>query len=90
MFKHLVIFFSCTIVYIGAICFWINKYETYACNNYEIVTGTETKYSSFDACYVKTPDGWNRWSEYVSRKSSEFGLKDMQITVQIKPKVTQQ
>lgn len=37
--------------------------KTYSCNNYEDLTGRETKYNVINGCFVKTPDGWIPKSE---------------------------
>lgn len=38
-----------------------------SCRIYTEETGIETKYRSFDECYLKTPSGWMPWSEYKVR-----------------------
>lgn len=44
-----------------------NEYVRYQCNQYEEITGKETKYSHFDSCYISTENGWQRWDEYKVR-----------------------
>lgn len=39
----------------------------YECYSYQKVTGIETKWRFLNACYVKTPNGWQRWDEYKLR-----------------------
>lgn len=39
----------------------------YSCNNYENVSGVETRYITFDTCYINTERGWQRWDEYKVR-----------------------
>jgi len=66
---------------IGALLVGVNKYEAYQCSQYEVMTGTETKYSPYDSCYVKTVGGWNQWEEYITRKSAESGLEQLKPVV---------
>jgi len=34
----------------------LNKYSKWQCNNYETMTGFESKYVEWDACYIKGSD----------------------------------
>ena len=34
-----------------------NEYSKYLCSNYQKVTGVETTFVSFDACYIKGDSG---------------------------------
>lgn len=78
MMKDDIMFFVWPTV-IFAICFFAiailsNAYTEYQCNNYQQVAGKETKYAAFDACYVKTDGGWQRWDEYKARAIASEGL----------------
>jgi hypothetical protein len=44
--------------------------QRYSCNNYERVTGRETKWIFLDECYVKAAGGWERWDEYKYRAAT--------------------
>ena len=39
----------------------------YTCNNYERMSGKETRWVALDSCYVQTAAGWQRWDEYTAR-----------------------
>lgn len=51
-----------------------NEYIRYQCSNYEIVTGKETRYVNYDACYIKSAQGFERWDEYKGRSIASEGL----------------
>ncbi len=56
-----------SVIYILVITFvtlflGLNKYEKWTCDNYEIVTGRESKWIDYDVCYVKTDSG--KWIRY--------------------------
>ena len=44
-----------------------NGYGAYQCNNYAKITGKETRWAMFDACYIKTKQGFQRYDEYKMR-----------------------
>ena len=56
-------FFSlCVIAFIVASSVIVNMARAWQCGNYTEVTGRDSKYISFDSCYVKTVDGgWIRY-----------------------------
>ena len=60
---------------LGAIVFAADIYGRYVCSNYELLTGKETKWVSFDVCYVKAAEGWQRYDEYKFRSVASEGLK---------------
>ena len=41
-----------------------NVHASYVCGQYEKITGFESRFSNFDACYVKRDGRWWRWDEY--------------------------
>ena len=47
----------------GLICIWCIvisgavKWSEWSCDNYQKITGFESKFIAFDACYVKNEDG---------------------------------
>jgi len=43
----------------------VNYYEEYRCNNYQEVTGRDSKWVFMDECYVKKYD--NTWIKYDSK-----------------------
>lgn len=45
----------------------MNLAGKYQCNNYEKITGIETRWATLDICYVKTTNGYERWDEYKAR-----------------------
>lgn len=45
------------IIFIILLFISLNKYTEWQCKNYQEVTGRESIYISFDACYVKNKDG---------------------------------
>ena len=49
-------------------------YGEYTCNNYEALTGTETKHVPWDACYVKVEGRFMRWDEYKAYIVASKGL----------------
>lgn len=51
---------------------FINKYQ---CDNYQDITSITTRWVAFDACYIKTDKGWQRWDEYKARVTAN-NLKD--------------
>ena len=53
----------------------LNMYSQYQCSNFGETTGQETKYMPFDACYVNTAAGWQRWDEYIARATASEGLE---------------
>ena len=59
----------------GGLAVMVNVYIEHQCNNYQQIAGRETKYASFDACYIKTDSGWQRWDEYKARAIASEGLK---------------
>lgn len=52
----------------------LNEYTRYQCKNYSQITQKETKYANFDACYVKTEQGFQHWDEYKIRAAASEGL----------------
>lgn len=59
----------------GVFAIVVNEYTNYQCNNYQQLTGKETKYVQFDICYIKTDAGWQRYDEYKARAIASEGLK---------------
>ena len=57
------------IVFLGG-----NEYVRYQCNNFQRITGKTVRYAQFDACYVETPTGFQRWDEYKLRSAASEGL----------------
>lgn len=53
----------------------LNFYGAYQCNQYQLTTGTETRYVQFDSCYVNKENAWLRWDEYMQRGIAAEGLK---------------
>lgn len=53
--------------FVGSLLFVANLFMAYQCENYQTITGKETKYAQLDSCYVKTPQGWQRYDEYKMR-----------------------
>jgi len=51
----------------------LNWHMSYTCSNYQKMTGKPTKYMITDACYVKTPLGWQRYDEYITRSITNKG-----------------
>ena len=75
-------FFECfgpvilfAVISFGGLMLGANGWEQYTCNNYERVTGKETKWVFMDECYVSTTVGWQRWDEYKDRAIASEGLK---------------
>ena len=71
--------FCLVIVALGVICtgpfiLGANLLSSYQCNNYQRVTGVQTKYVALDTCYVHTAKGWQRWDEYKTRAIASEGL----------------
>lgn len=62
-------------VVVGGIFVVANEYCEYMCDSYERTTQKETRYANFDACYVKTAEGFQRWDEYKLRAAASEGLK---------------
>ena len=62
-------------VFFVLICILGNEWHRYSCKQYAAITTKETKYSNFDACYVKTENGFQRWDEYTARATAN-NLKD--------------
>ena len=52
----------------------VDQYGQYQCNNYQKLSGTETRYASFDACYVKNKGKFERWDSYKAKATAENGL----------------
>lgn len=47
-----------------------NSVIKHQCNNYQKITGIETKVATLDSCYIKTDEGWQRWDEYKARATA--------------------
>ena len=56
---------------IGALAWGADSLQSRSCAIYTEETGIETKYRSFDECYLKTPTGWMPWSEYKVRAMTQ-------------------
>lgn len=52
-----IVFFLLTLSIIIGIFVIANEYSEYLCSNYQKVTGVETTFMSFDACYIKGDNG---------------------------------
>lgn len=63
-----------TTLAIGGLLVGGNIHSRYQCNNYETVTGIETRYIEWDTCYISTESGWQRWDEYIARAAASEGL----------------
>jgi hypothetical protein len=50
-------------------------YGKYQCANFAEITGKETKWATFDSCYIKTETAWMRWDEYKLRHTASEVLK---------------
>jgi len=69
--------FGFIIIIFGAIGLLANAFTKYQCEEYSAITGKNTRYVQFDSCYIKTPDGYQRWSEYKARATASEGLKGL-------------
>jgi hypothetical protein len=55
------------LTFFGLICVWllisgivisgVVKWSEWSCDNYQKITGLESRFIAFDACYVKNEDG---------------------------------
>lgn len=59
---------------IGLLTVGLNYFNAYQCENYEEITGKRTKYANFDACYIETAEGFQRYDEYKARAVASEGL----------------
>jgi len=50
----------------------------YTCSNYQKVTGTETRWVLLDECYIKTPQGWQRYDEFKALAIASEGMNEAQ------------
>lgn len=55
----------------------VNCIEQRRCNIYSEVTGKQTKYYSFDSCYVEIDGEFQRLSEYKARIVASEGLSKL-------------
>lgn len=62
-------------LFFGGVLFIADRFSSYQCSNFQEMTGRTTKYLVLDACYVSTPEGWQRYDEYRSRAAASEGLK---------------
>ncbi len=53
----------------------LDSYEQYRCENYKDIAGKNVRYAHFDACYIETKNGFQRWDEYKARSIASEGLK---------------
>ena len=66
--------FILVVIGISAIVLSLEDWSrSYQCSSYAEVTGNDTKYVVFDACYVDTESGWMRYSEYIAHWSAHEG-----------------
>jgi hypothetical protein len=72
--KELIIFICLIIGTPVGLIILENSFQEYQCNQYEEITGKETKYSPFDKCYISTENGWQRWDEYKVRVIAKDSL----------------
>lgn len=54
-----------------------SAYQDYQCDQYAEITGVETRYSYGDICYISTPNGWQRWDEYLERNKGVDSAKEI-------------
>lgn len=47
--------------------FVANEHQGWMCDNYSEVTGRDTKYISWDTCYIKVDDEWIRYDSTYRR-----------------------
>ena len=63
------------VVVIGGLVWGLDTMQARSCGIYTEETGIETKYRSFDECYLKTPTGWMPWSEFKARAMTKEAAK---------------
>jgi hypothetical protein len=67
-------FFSCITLIFTILVFLIfaiaDIFTFRQCNNFEEMTDIKTYYKHFDACYINTASGWQRWDEYKMRAAT--------------------
>lgn len=68
--RDLLIFLFWMALAVFAFLVSVNVFAAYSCKNYQRLTGKETKYVEFSACYIKTPNGWQHWDEYIARATT--------------------
>lgn len=61
---------SPVILIVGVVAWGADMLQARSCGIYTEETGIETKYRSFDECYLKTSNGWMPWSEYKARATT--------------------
>ena len=61
----------------GGIFLFGHFYGQYQCGNFAQITGKQTRWASFDSCYIKSAQGWERWDEYKLRAAASEGLKSI-------------
>jgi hypothetical protein len=55
-------FIYIAIMVLALMLFGVDNYQGWQCGNYQKITGLESRYISWDACYIKTSeDGWVRY-----------------------------
>lgn len=74
----LVFMLICVGALFGIVFAGSHYYGKYQCANYATITGKETRWVAFDACYIQAEAGWERWDEYKLRAAASEGLKAMQ------------
>ena len=67
MIKDLAVILGLILVLIGGFMAVVNEYGAYQCKNYAKITGKETHWMTFDVCYIKTKQGFQRYDEYKMR-----------------------
>jgi hypothetical protein len=72
IFALLILLFA---VVVSGVVLLSNWYGDYQCGKYEMVVGKQTKWITFDECYVQVNNGWQRWDEYKIRAAASEGLK---------------
>lgn len=65
--KANVTFVAVCVVVIGLFIYGIDAYSEWQCDNYNELTGRDTKYINFDVCYVNVNDEWVRYDSNYRR-----------------------
>ena len=56
----------------------IDFWARYVCSAYEDRTGVETRYQTFDTCYVRHKEEWLRYSAYEKVIIARDGLSELE------------
>jgi len=69
--KDFFIMAAFVLIVLGARLVLFNSYVDWQCSNYQEITGNETKYIDFDACYVKQGADWVRYDDTLRNNVSK-------------------